>query len=66
MRRPILTLVALLLIGGNVLAGNFRVHYSVRGSGRDVTVHAQSSAEARRTVMEMFPAAVLTGVHRVK
>jgi hypothetical protein len=56
-----------LLIGGKVLAGSFRVHYSIRGSGRDVTVQAESSAEARRTVMEMFgPHAVVTGVHRIK
>ena len=60
------TLIALLLIGGNVLAGSFRVHYNVRGSGRDVTVQADSSAEARRTVMHIFPGAVVTGVHRVK
>ena len=60
------TLIALLLIGGNVFAGSFRVHYSVRGSGRDVTVQADSSAEARRTVMGIFPGAVVTGVHRVK
>jgi hypothetical protein len=52
----------LLLIGGNVLAGIYRVHYNVRGSGRDVTVQAESSAEARRTVMDMFPVAVVTGV----
>ena len=57
---------ALLLIGGNVLVGSFRVHSSIRGSGRDITVQAESSAEARRTVMEMFPGALLTGVHRVK
>jgi hypothetical protein len=35
-------------------------------SGRDITVKAESSAEARRTVMEMFPGAVVTGVSRVK
>ena len=55
-----------LLLGGSAFAGSFRVHYSVRGSGRDVTVQAESSAEARRTVMDMFPGAVVTGVHRVK
>ena len=45
-------------------ADTFRVHYSIHGVGRDVTVSAESSAEARRTVMEMFPAAVVTGVSR--
>jgi hypothetical protein len=44
----------------------FRVHYSIRGSGRDIAVQAESSQEARRTVMAMFPGAVVTGVHRAK
>jgi hypothetical protein len=54
--------MALLLLNGSVFAGTFRVHYSIRGSGRDVTVQAESSAEARRTVMEIFPGSVVTGV----
>ena len=66
MRKLTLALAALLLLGGNAFAGSYRVHFNVRGSGRDVTVQAESSAEARRTVMEMFPGAVVTGVHRVK
>jgi hypothetical protein len=45
-------------------ADTFRVHYSIRGSGRDITVQPESSAEARRTVMEMFPGSVVTGVSR--
>jgi hypothetical protein len=55
----------LLLAGGSALAA-YRVHYSLRGSGRDITVQAQSSADARRTVMGMFPGAVVTGIHKVK
>jgi len=51
---------------GSALADSYRVHYSIRGSSRDITVQAESSAEARRTVMDMFPGAVVTGVHRVK
>jgi len=66
MRKPILTLAALLLIGGSAFAGSFRVHYNVRGSGRDITVQADSSSEARRTVMDMIPKAVVTGVSRIK
>ena len=54
MRKLTFTLAALLLIGGSVTAGSFRVHYSIRGSGRDITVQAESSAEARREVMSMF------------
>ena len=60
-------LAALLLFCGSAWADTFRVHYSIRGSGRDITVQAESSAEARRTVMEMFGKnCVVTGVHRVK
>jgi hypothetical protein len=40
--------------------------YQRVGSGRDVTVHAESSAEARRTVMEIIPGAVVTGVRRIR
>ena len=35
-------------------------------AGRDITVQAESSSEARRVVMEMFAGAVVTGVHRTK
>ena len=48
------------------LADTFRVHYSIRGSGRDITGQAESSAEARRTVMDMFPGAVVTGVRKIR
>jgi hypothetical protein len=56
----------LLLLAGSPFADTFRVHYSIRGSGRDVTVQAESSDEARRVVMDMIPGAGVTGVHRVK
>jgi hypothetical protein len=58
--------IILLLISGSAWAGSYRVHYSIRGSGRDITVQAESSSEARRTVMDMFPGAVVTGVSRIK
>ena len=48
------------------VADSYRVHYSIRGSGRDITMQAESSSEARRVVMEMISGAVVTGVHRVK
>ena len=65
MRKLLFSLAALLLLVGTSLADTFRVHYSLRGSGRDITVQAESSSEARQTVMEMFPSAVVTGVKRV-
>jgi hypothetical protein len=43
----------------------YRVHYSIRGSGRNITVLAESSSEARRSVMNIFPTAVVTGVHKI-
>jgi len=42
------------LLGVGALADSYRVHYSIRGSGQDITVQAESSAEARRVVMDMF------------
>jgi hypothetical protein len=66
MRKSLVSLAALLLFAGTSLAGSFRVHYSMRGSGREITVQAESSSEARRVVMEMFPKAVVTGVRRAK
>ena len=61
-----LIIAATLLLAGSALADTFRVHYNVRGSGRDITVQAESSAEARRTVMDLIPGCVVTGAHRVK
>jgi hypothetical protein len=42
------------------------VHYSLRGSGREITVQAESSAEARRVVMQIIPGATVTGAHRAR
>jgi hypothetical protein len=54
-----------LLLAGSAWADTYRVHYSIRGSGRDITVQTESSAEARRVVMDMFPSAVVTDVRSV-
>lgn len=62
-------LLLLLITCTSLLAADslpFRVHYSVKGSGRDITVLAESSSEARRVVMEMFPGALVTGVRQIK
>jgi hypothetical protein len=67
MRKPLTTLAALLFLAGSAFADSYRVHYSIRGSGRDITLQAESSPEARRIVMEMFgKSCVVTGVHKVK
>jgi hypothetical protein len=65
MRKSLFTLAALLLMAGSAFADTYRAHFNIR-SGRDVTVQAQSSPEARRVVMDMFPGAVVTGIHKVK
>ena len=36
-----LIIAATLLLAGSALADTFRVHYSIRGSGRDITVQAE-------------------------
>jgi hypothetical protein len=59
-------ILILLLIGSNAMADLYRVHYSIRGSGKNITVNAESSAEARRVVMDMFPGAVVTGAHKIR
>jgi hypothetical protein len=66
MRKSLFPVAALLSLAETSWADTFRVHYSLRGSGRDITVQAESSSEARRTVMDIFPGAVVTGVSRVK
>ena len=66
MKRSLFALTALFLIAGISWADSYRVHYSILGSGRDITVQAESSSEARKTVMEMFRGAVVTGVKRAR
>ena len=44
--------------------GKKLVTCNIVAAGRDITVQAESSAEPRRTIMEMFPGSVVTGVSR--
>jgi hypothetical protein len=54
-------ILAFAILGtGTAWAGSFRV----LTASRDITVQAESSAEARRIVMDTFPNAVVTGVQR--
>jgi hypothetical protein len=66
MMKTLTTILAIAALTCNVLAGSFRVHYSIKGSGRDITVLAESSSEARRTVMDIIPGAVVTNVRKIK
>jgi hypothetical protein len=53
--KRIIAISAALLIAASAFADPYRVTYTLRGSGKKITVEAESSAEARRTVMDMFP-----------
>jgi hypothetical protein len=66
MKRLILTAALLLALAGVAFADSYRVTYSLRGSGRKIMVQAESSAEARRVVQDLFPGATVTGAHRVR
>jgi predicted small secreted protein len=62
-------LIVALLAASAALAGDatqWRVHYTLRGVGRDITILAQSSQEARRVVQDLFPGAIVTGAHRAR
>jgi DNA-binding XRE family transcriptional regulator len=63
-----LLLAALLFAAGPARAGEtaYRVRYSLGGSGRDIIVQAESSAEARRVVMQLIPGATVTGTARAR
>ena len=57
--------LALALVGA-AFAGSYRVTYTHRGLVQRITVQAESTQEARRTVQAIIPGAVVTGAHRVK
>ena len=63
-----LILAALLFAAGPAFAGEapYRVRYSLHGAGRDIIVQAQSSAEARRAVVQLIPGATVTGAARAR
>ena len=53
--KRIISISIALLLAGSALADIYRVSYTLRGSGKRITVQAESSAEARRVVMDLFP-----------
>ena len=62
----IISISIALLLAGSALADTYRVSYTLRGSGKKITILAESSSEARRTVMDMFPGCYVTGAHKIK
>ena len=57
---------ALLIAGSAAFADLYRVSYTLRGSGKKITINAESSSEARRVVQDLFPGCYVTGTHKVK
>jgi hypothetical protein len=66
MKRAFFTFLVLAALAASAFAGTFRVTYTTpRGQIHRVTVQAESTDDARRTVQYMFPGAVVTGAHRI-
>jgi hypothetical protein len=58
-------LLLLLAVCGTMHADTLRIHYSIRGAGKDIIVDANSSDDARYTRGHV-PDAVVMGVRRVR
>jgi hypothetical protein len=66
MKKLALTAVLLFTLAGAAFADSYRVTYTDRGLIQRITVQAESTHEARRTVQNMFPGCYVTGAHRIK
>ena len=67
MKRATATFLAFAMLAASAFAGTFRVTYTTpRGQSHRITVQAESTADARRTVQYLFPRAYVTGAHRVR
>jgi hypothetical protein len=64
--KNLIRLLAILILVQSAQADQFKVHYSLHGAGKDIVVNASSSDDARDTVEDMFPGAVVTGVRSIK
>jgi hypothetical protein len=65
MKKLALTAALAATLAGSAFSESFRVTYTDRGLVRRITVQAESTAEARRTVQDLFPAAYVTGSYKV-
>ena len=65
MKHLIRVLVVLILMQ-SAQADQFKVHYSIHGAGKNIIVNASNSDDARHTVEDMIPDAVVTGVRRIR
>jgi hypothetical protein len=58
--------IPILFLAASAQADQFKVHYSIHGSGKNIIVNAETSSDARRTVQDLIPDAVVTGVFRIR
>lgn len=66
MKRIATTFLALAFMAGSAFAGSYRCTYTHRGLIQRITVQAESTAEARRTVQALFPGCYVTGAQKVR
>ena len=66
MKRTIAIAFAATLLAGSAFADLYRVSYTLRGSGKKITINAESSSEARRVVQDLFPGCYATGAYKVR
>jgi cellobiose-specific phosphotransferase system component IIB len=64
--KKLAAIICLIGMASSALADQYKVHYSIRGLGKDIIVNAESSSDARHTVQDMFPDAMVTGVSKSK
>jgi hypothetical protein len=67
MKNLLLAAALFLAMASAAFAGSYRVTYTHRGLIQRITVQAESTAEARRTVQNMFGrGCYVTGAHRLR
>ena len=66
MKKLFLAAVFLAAMASAAFAGTLRLTYTDHGLIQRITVQAESTHEARRTVQQIFPNAIVTGAHRIK
>jgi hypothetical protein len=64
MKKLLISIAAIAVITGSAFAGAYRVSYTYRGLGKQITVLAESTAEARRTLQDLFPGCYVTGAYK--
>ena len=59
-------LILLTVLAINAQADQFKVYYSIHGSGKTIIVNAATATEARATVRDLIPDAVVYNARRLK